>query len=196
MGGPSYYTTPEGEEVKLTSSQLEFLKDAEGWLRGALGTGKTWGKVPLDSEVYLRLDPDLTYPGGVGRRSQGKHSVYVVTIPPESIGDWDTIRHEGGHVLLGHPEKGPSSGRLEEWGDFEGYARRELQTDFSSRKALGLLSELYQDISNLVWTGVDSFSLDPKDSFGTVKKVARDIGVSFQHIKRAREHLEEADFFW
>lgn len=199
MGDTYYYTSPEGEEVKLTSSQSRFLKDAENWLIDAMEQGKLMGTVPLSAKLRLEVDSNLSTIRGqvVGwEKVQGKRfPIYIVSIAPEALGSWDTIRHEGGHVFLGHPEKGPSSGLLEDWRDFPSLVRRELETDFRSRRATDLLPEVYLDINFLVRYGVEEFVLSPEESFDTVREISREIGIPYQYIKRSRRELEEEGFF-
>ena len=112
----------EEESFKLTTSQHKFVREAESFLRKFLESGKEKGLVSQDAELQLYVeteDTDEESMGGVGLYlgvpSKGKRKpIYVVRIPTTSLGDWDTIRHEAGHVTLGNPESGTPTSVLKE----------------------------------------------------------------------------------
>jgi len=187
------------EEFKLTTGKHKFMHEASNYLRTVLDKGKERGYISKDAKVELYYNKGLEgVSGEVGLWSEGKgkdaRPVYVVEISPAAVGDWEIIRHEAGHVFLGHPEKGPSTSKLEEWGDFLGFVRRDLKADFVSRRATEELPHLYDDIAYFIRLGIRDFGFEPSQSYELVKQAARDLHIPFQYIKRARKELVEEGY--
>ena len=184
-------------EIKVTTGQGKSLNKAQKFLRDALEKGKEAGNVSLDASLELRIDPEEEGPGGIALYLGGgrkKRPVYVVSIPSGADMNWDTIRHEAGHVYLGHPEKSTPSGAHFAWGDFPSFLDRELKAEFSSREGTEQVPYLYKDLTVYVRGGVQDFGLSPEESFEAVKDAARRVGIPYQHIKKARRQLEEEGF--
>jgi len=182
------------EGFKLTAGKHKFMHEAGSYLRTVLDMGKERGLISRDTKIKLYYNKNLEGISGevdlcfeiCGKK---RRPLYVVDISPSAIGDWGIIRHEAGHIVLGHPEKGPSTSKLEDWGDFLGFVRRDLKADFISRRATEGLPYLYEDIAFFVRKGIRDFGFEPSQSFELVKQTARGIHIPFQYIKQARKEL-------
>ncbi len=180
--------------MKYTPSQYKFLKEAQAYLREFLESGKVQGKVPLDAKLYLIVDQEEEQLGSVyqllSENSRNHRPVYIVRIPPEGIGDWDTIRHEAGHIESGHPSKGLQSSILVKQGDFHGFIERELEAEVRSRHAICDMQNLPDDLEGLVYICHNEFGLSHKDAYYAIREVAMKHNIPHKYLKDTRKRLD------
>lgn len=183
------------EQLKLTTGQHRFMHTAGGFLHQALKSGISRGRVSPDADVRLYVDPELAgSQANVSLTLMGARRArprYLVAISKDAVGDWNLLRHEAGHVALGHAEFGTPSGDHRDWGDFPSFAQRELHAEYASRGATRQLPYLWKDVADTCLRGVYDFGLDFKDSFDLTRQAARRLNIPYQHIKRARRYLAE-----
>jgi hypothetical protein len=178
--------------MKLTASQKRALSYSKWFLNKSLCAAKNEGRVPLDAS--LEVDAEFAEEGmaKVYSAIEGRRPLYIASFRPETL-DVETVGHEAGHILKGHPAKGPYSDQLLEQNDFLSYFEREISADFEFHKRVGTLDEFYEDLYSYV-RNAGEFGLTYPDAYGAVKESARKVGVPFRYIKEARRALESEGY--
>ena len=179
--------------MNFTPAQYRFYKEANLFLQRMLQIGKDCGKVPPDTTLFLctdngelRKDMSAAVELRQVRRKSGKTRNYYFVYLSRAVievQDFDTVRHEGGHVLMGHPSNQTPGSFFMDWNDFNSYARQELEADYNSRRLCGMLDGLPNDLARLANLGID-FGYEPAAAYNEVKWIAREMKIPCQYMKQ------------
>ena len=180
----------------ISASKRKFFRKARTRLLAALEEGKRLGNVSPRASLRVGVDPDTDYLGYVysdmsEEDSDKRAPKYRAGLGLKTLGDWNAVEHEATHIMLGDPEVWSSSVSLKEEGDFLKGLERELRTCLKARRTNKTLDELYYDIADEAYGLVRDYGLEPETAFELTKTAAREVGIPYQYIKKAREYLDE-----